>query len=363
MKGISKKLVLNEGNPNASIMVVGEAPGEDEDREGRPFMGKAGQLQERYFGRLRVRRPDLFLANLCNNRPPGNKFTALLKTDELEEGLARLNEDIKRVNPNIIIASGNWPMYYLTKSTASSGGPGTGVTIWRGSVVPGVGDFIPAAAGRKVGITFHPAYIIRAQGFGWHPVYYNDLKVFTQRESLTPEFCYPEIEEYIDPPNIEQLAREMAEAPLLSVDIETFGNTLACVGFADRLDRGLCITHENPEGWVWAEQLLRSRAPKVFQFGAFDITFFWRYYNWEVQNYSFDTYIAAANLMQEFPKRLDFMTSLYTPFPFYKEERKVWKATGNMGTLWSYNIKDCIATLWIAQEQQRELERLYGRGM
>ena len=77
-------------------------------------------------------------------------------------------------------------------------------------------------------------------------------------------------------------------------------------------------------------------------------------------NYTYDTYIGAANLMPEFPRGLDFLTSIYTWFPYYKQERKVWKEEGDLDILWNYNIKDIIATYQIAMAQMVELKELYG---
>jgi hypothetical protein len=297
-------------------------------------------------------------------RPYKNKFEQLLGSNALSNGLEDLSKAIEEVNPNLIVATGNWPMYYLTGHTATKGKAGTGITSWRGSVVLGVGDHVPAAEGRKVLITYHPAYIIRPGGFGWHPIFFLDLKR-VPIEALSPELQYPEYEMHIDPPDLHRIAHEMSKSEWLTVDIETFGNSIACVGFADSTKRGLCITFENIEGLKVAQDLLANEQRKIFQYGAFDINWMWYHYKWVVNGYlggrGFDTYIASANLLAEFPRGLDFLTSIYTPYPYYKTERKTWKQTGDMTTLWEYNIKDVICTHWIAMDQMKELEALYGK--
>jgi len=352
---IGSTYVPSVGPLNAKIMFVGEAPGKDEEIEGEPFVGKSGQLLERYLGRIGIQRKNIRLTNLCHYRPGGNKFENLLGSEELKAGLAELGEEISKVNPNLIVALGNWPMFYLTGKTAEKGKMGTGITSWRGSVVFGTG----IATSYKVLITYHPAFIIRPQGFGNHPIFLNDLKR-AKVESLNPKLEYPEYESFIDPPALGDLTAEMGQAEWLTVDIETFRESLACVGFADSVKRGLCITCENPLGWEPARELLMSPAKKIFQYGTFDINYLKWHYGWEVENYAFDTYIAMANLFPEFPRALEFQTSIYTPFPFYKNERKVHKQTGDLGTLWRYNLKDLIATHWIALEQMKELRELYG---
>lgn len=371
-----------EGPDDARIMFVGEAPGSYENATGRPFVSHsvaqeeeielrtntAGSLLERYLGRVRIRRSEVFLTNLSKHRPSpkSNKFEILLNTNTLKEGLEELSAEIERVNPHLIVALGNWPMYFLTGSTASKGKMGTGIMTWRGSVIPGIGDHVPAAKGRKVMITLHPAFIIRPAGFGWHPVFFNDIKR-VPKLAESPDIKYPFYEAYVDPPNVIDIAHEMSKSEWLTVDIETFGNTLACVGFADSAERGLCITYGASDGWEIAKGLLSSQQRKIFQYAAFDVNYMWWHYGWETVGYvpteghpgGHDTYIASANLLAELPKSLEFQTSIYTPFPYYKEDRKRWKKAGDLSILWDYNLKDVIATHWIAMEQLPELKDWY----
>jgi uracil-DNA glycosylase family 4 len=343
MANISSTYVPDEGPDDARILFVGEAPGEDETSERRPFVGRSGQFLERYMGRVGLERDSVKLANLCHYQPPNNQFGKLLGSSELLEGLGELDRTIERVNPNIIIALGNWSNYYLTGNTSEKGGPGTGIMSWRGSVVPGVGTHIPSAEGRKIITTFHPTFVVRAEGFGYHPIFRLDLAKAV-RHSSTRDIVYPQYHALIDPPNVWDVVKEMEQAEWLSVDIETFGNRMACCGFADSEGRAMCITTNNPEGFTPAQSLLTSKAKKIFQFGTFDVNYLWKYYSIETRNFTFDTYIAASNLMPEFSKGLAFLASIYTDFPYYKEDRKVWKATGDLSTLWQYNLKDCIAT-------------------
>lgn len=347
------------GSADAKIMVVGEAPGVDEEQQKQPFVGVSGQFLTRYLSRAGFQRSEVFLTNLCKYRPKGNKFALLKKTVQLKEGLAELSEEIEKVNPNVILAVGAWPMFYLTGKTSDKGGPGTGISNWRGSVVAGIGDHIPAAEGRKVLITYHPAFVTRPEGFNLNPIFLNDLRKL-QKEVHSPVLSYPPYESFIDPDHLPSLAADMAQSDWLTVDIETFGNDLACIGFADSTHRGLCVTYECPYGWEIAQSLLASDQPKIFQYGTFDINWLQWWKGWETSGFAFDTYIAAANLMPGFPKGLGFLTSIYTPFPYYKEDRKAWKKTGDMTSLWEYNIMDVIATHWIAMEQMKELEELYG---
>ena len=364
---INSRKIPSEGPDDAKIMLVGEAPGKEEEEQGRPFAPRehgrlnVGTLVNRYFSdRLGVPRSSIYFTNIGKYRPHGNKFENYLDTPQLEEGLAELKADIERIRPNVIIAAGAWPLYFLTGECGTDKAgrktkPGTGILSWRGSVIPC--SLVP---GMKVVAILHPAFVIRS--WGWHPIFLEDLKRVV-RESAYPEIRRPQYESFIDPPSdvLNELVGDMCKAEWLSVDIETFpNNTISCIGFSDRTDRGLCLTFRNL-GWKDAAQdILSSPSRKIFQYGTFDTNFLRRFPRLETNNFAFDTYIAAASLTPEFPRGLDFLTSIYTDFPYYKTERKVWKQSGDMNILWEYNIKDVVATLTIALAQMKELTDLFG---
>jgi len=135
-----------EGPDNYNIMLVGEAPGAEEQGQGRPFVGRSGQLLERYLERNLVTRSQVKLANLSKYRPGTNhnKFEVLLGSTQLEDGLGELSEEIKRARPNVIIALGNWPLYYLTGKCGldkTKPKPGSGILLYRGSRLPALPKF------------------------------------------------------------------------------------------------------------------------------------------------------------------------------------------------------------------------------
>jgi uracil-DNA glycosylase family 4 len=363
MSAVGNVYVPHEGRTGANIMIVGEAPGADEERKGRPFIGASGDLLMRYLGRHRVPRHDVWLTNLCKYRPHMNKFETVLGSSQLADGLEELKQEIDLVKPSVIIAMGNWPLYYLTGHCGTNNNkpkPGSGITNYRGSVLPNT--LLPG--GPKVLATYHPAFIIRPQGFGMHPVFHMDLGRGIE-ESEFPEIRYPQYTSYINPPDgeLNRLVDEMLASKMISIDIETFGSTLACVGMTSSENWGLCMTFEDGRAWPISEYILQSQTPKMFQFGAFDINYLEHFYGWETRGYGegigWDTYIASASLMPEFPRGLDFLTSIYTRFPYYKTERKEWKETGDLMTLWEYNIKDIIATLMIGNAQAKELGEVW----
>jgi uracil-DNA glycosylase family 4 len=95
--------VPGEGNPNARILFVGEGPGADEDAQGRPFVGRAGQLLDKIINAMGLKRSDVFIANIIKCRPPGNRDP---RPDEIVNCFPYLQRQIEIINPEIIITLG-----------------------------------------------------------------------------------------------------------------------------------------------------------------------------------------------------------------------------------------------------------------
>ena len=358
-----------EGGDKYRLLIVGDMPGGEELGQGRPFVGSAGQLLRRYLARQGCEVPDndVKYANLSKYRPRINHFTQLLKTDELQQGLVDLQAEVEMVRPNVIVALGDWPIYFLTGQCGRRAGkpvPGTGGRKLRGSILPAKDEF----HNTKVICTLHPGYIER--DWKWNPVFFMDLQKAAQ-DRLFPELNYPVYEEYIDPPVdiMEQLAREYTQARWNAVDIETFpGGRFSCVGWAYRRPDdsivGVCVTYNRMDLWPYAKAMWENATPKIYQYGTYDVSFMQHFYGWEAGGFydgvGWDTYVAMANLLPDFPRGLDFQTSIFTRLPYYKTERKVWKEKNDMNILWKYNIKDTVGTMLIAEEQIKLMGGLYG---
>ncbi len=137
-------VVPGEGSLDARVMFVGEGPGRDEDLQGRPFVGRAGQLLTRLLSFIGWRREDVYIANVVKCRPPGNRTPTPM---EMAACMPFLRRQIEIVRPRIICALG------ATAMTGLSGGARVSITAVRGKVQQ-VGDY-------KVLPTFHPAYLLR----------------------------------------------------------------------------------------------------------------------------------------------------------------------------------------------------------
>jgi len=95
--------VPGEGNPNARIMFIGEGPGADEDAQGRPFVGRAGQLLDKVIAACGLKRTDVFIGNILKCRPPDNRDP---RPDEIISCLPYLQKQIELINPEVIVALG-----------------------------------------------------------------------------------------------------------------------------------------------------------------------------------------------------------------------------------------------------------------
>src|SRR5256885_2670257 len=151
--------IPDEGNEDASILFVGEAPGVTEEAEGRPFVGEAGNFLTNVLGRNGIPRESVRLSNLAHFRPRDNKFEYLLNSPQLQAGLSEIRTYIQshRETIKVICALGNWPLYFLTGKQGKK--PGSGILNWRGSILTCTLNGIESQL--KVIPTLHPAYLLR----------------------------------------------------------------------------------------------------------------------------------------------------------------------------------------------------------
>ena len=108
-------VVFGEGNPYAKLVFVGEAPGADEDRQGLPFVGKAGQLLTRIIEAIQVKRSEVYICNILKCRPPGNRTPT---SHEIECCIPYLMKQLEAINPPIICALGNVAAQTLLRTKA-----------------------------------------------------------------------------------------------------------------------------------------------------------------------------------------------------------------------------------------------------
>jgi DNA polymerase len=136
--------VPGEGNPATELLFVGEGPGADEDAQGRPFVGRAGELLTKMIEAMGFKRDEVFIANIVKCRPPNNRPPA---PEEIAACLPYLRRQVAALRPKVICSLGNTPLRALT------GDDQLGITRMRGQQLDAGGiPLIP---------TFHPAYLLR----------------------------------------------------------------------------------------------------------------------------------------------------------------------------------------------------------
>jgi uracil-DNA glycosylase len=138
-----KQIVFGVGNPKAELMFIGEAPGADEDQQGEPFVGRAGQLLNNMIKAMGIRREDVYIANIIKCRPPGNRTP---ERDECETCSPFLMRQIAAIKPKAIVALGA----VAAKTLLAINAP---MSEFRGRWF----DF----RGTKLAVTYHPAFLLR----------------------------------------------------------------------------------------------------------------------------------------------------------------------------------------------------------
>ena len=138
-----KQIVFGVGNPKADLMFIGEAPGADEDQQGEPFVGRAGQLLNNMIKAMGLRREDVYIANIIKCRPPGNRTP---ERDECDTCSPFLMRQIAAIQPKAIVALGA----VAAKTLLAINAP---MSEFRGRWF----DF----RGTKLAVTYHPAFLLR----------------------------------------------------------------------------------------------------------------------------------------------------------------------------------------------------------
>lgn len=134
--------VFGEGDPHARVLIIGEAPGKNEDLQGRPFVGAAGRFLDELLDAAGLKREEVFIANVLKCRPPSNRNP---KADEIEACAPFLREQTQAIDPYVIVTLGNFATQFILRTQ-------TGITHLRGTVNQ-TGRFI-------VMPVFHPAAAI-----------------------------------------------------------------------------------------------------------------------------------------------------------------------------------------------------------
>ena len=361
-----KPQVVAIGPTDADIMIVGEAPGENEVKQGIPFVGSSGQEMDRMLNEAGILRNDCFITNVCSTRPQGNKIDKyyLVNTPknrvpgpEIVQGIKDLQANILQVRPKVIIAFGDTALWALTGER--------GIVKWRGSQM----EYYQEDFSCTVLPSYHPAAILRQ--WSWRFAGVIDLRR-AARELITPTKVPPY--DFLLRPSFEEAMDALDAIPAgpTSVDIETRGGHIACIGFGTSRLHAFCIPFmcvENTEGY-WSKEeefhlvmklrqvLTREDIQFILQNGLYDVQYIARFWGVVPEVYM-DTMLAQHVAFAGLPKGLDFLSSIYCEYHrYWKDESKDWDPHVGEDQLWEYNCKDCVTTLEAAEELEKHIDKL-----
>lgn len=369
--------VPSSGPCPARVMIVGEAPGADEEYHRTTFAGRAGHELTQLLHEAGFIRAECFITNVVKYRPPKDDLDHFIhpkKTNPpagfvhylghyvdpcVVTGVEDLYTDIERVRPDLIICLGNTALWAVSNGTC------LGVGKWRGSQL--------SFHGAKVIPTYHPTTILRQWSFraialadlrraaGWLA---GEAKLRGWRFLVRPSF-----EKVMW--QLKDLSTLADQSPLLlSVDLETRAGHIACCGIAWSMQDAISIPLmcvENPDGYWDLEQettivltirslLTHPNVSVVGQNFSYDAQYIHRHWHF-TPNVRHDTMLAQGTLWPGLPKALDFLASMYCRhYIYWKDDGKEWDTSIPEEQYWSYNCEDACRTYEVIRVQLSALE-------
>jgi DNA polymerase len=170
LKHTATRLVFCDGNPQARVMFVGEAPGRDEDIEGLPFVGRSGKLLDRMIAAIGLDRSKAYIANVIPWRPPGNRTPT---PQETQICLPFIQRQIELVNPDVLVTLGNPSTQTLLQTRE-------GIMRTRGKWL----DYDTGTRTIRAIATFHPAYLLRSPSY--KRMSWQDLRAIAKALETSP---------------------------------------------------------------------------------------------------------------------------------------------------------------------------------
>lgn len=370
------KFVPGRGSATAKIMIIGEAPGPQENETGLCFIGPSGQLLFEMARAAGFHLDDVYLSNVRKHQPPykivnGKKvsdfYTMWPGEDSLAQQIAFLNEEINAINPNILV--------FMGANAFESCTGNKNIFLYRGSLI--------RYNGRKAIGTFHPARLLHSDGGNFAPYWQKSIIEFDLKrafdESASKELELPHrvlqvckssldlyrfIDEsskdsdgYVDEdieashciPSCIALSFHPSRAmsvPLLPV---LYGMKLTDMSIAELADCWIQIARINAESkWKKSGHNFKYDQDKIKHFG------------FKLDRLSFDTQLASHSICPELPQSLAFNTSIWTREPFYKEEGSEFDPKKHkIERVFLYNAKDSAVTNEVRRAQIAEIARLH----
>lgn len=362
---LTKLEVLGEGSLDARIALIGEAPGIEEKKLGRPFMGLAGDHLTKIMHLVGLARTECYITNVLKEHPPANDLSPffmiqknsgkVITSPAYNAYVDHLATELSKCKANVFVPMGNAALYALTGLTA--------ITKRRGSILEG-----RFWKGMKVIPTIHPSAALRQY------MYTHYIRMDLKRavgESLSPAIVLPVRILKVKPSYVEVVAYlqsiKVEGIKKIGYDIEVINEEIGCLSVAKSpwdcmsipfTTHGIDYFTPDQEAKVLrllADVLEDPDIVKVGQNITFDYTFGYRKFGIRIRNLE-DTMVQMGVLFPDFPKGLDFITAMYTKEPYYKDEGKKWfKLGGSEYDFWIYNAKDSAVCLEAQEKLEQEL--------
>lgn len=333
------KTIKNQG---ARIFLVGEAPGEYEDRVGLPFINDAGRTLDKILGAANLTRADCHIGNVARERPPGNKIDFFFQDKKmtipkpiLQGWIEELRKEIIELKPNIVVALGATALWALTGLR--------GISAFRGYVTEST-----LVQGQKVLPTYHPQKINYEWKLNFTAVM--DMKKAV-KESYSPEMpkdgrtlnAFPTKAEFID--YLKYLYYNHKEPIALDIETTNPGCHIDIIGIAESPNHALSMQimsgnkarfslGDEIDILSWIARVVRDK-PVIMHNGLFDMTDLW-YNNSILCNVQHDTLISGHICFPETPRSLAYLSSICLNVP-------AWKHTSQL-TPTLYNAADAANT-------------------
>jgi len=348
-----------EGPADAKIMFVGEAPGEEEDKTGKPFQGRAGKTFDNLLAQANIARYQCLVTNVAKERPPANKIfyyfedkKCTIPKPKMVEWIVELKRDIELYQPNIIVALGVTALWALTGEKK--------ISDFRGYIIP-----CTLVPGKKVLATYHP----QAINYEWK-LYFQTVLDLRKAKRHSEDSEFPDAgQTFLPNVDVKQFITYMEECishpewEYLSVDVETVqpGSHIEELGLSHDPNFGISIfllkgrtpaLPEKDELLLWQTfSRLVSCKKVIMQNGAYDIGILWYNNHILVENLWMDTLIAAHICWPELPRDLGFLGSVCL-------DVEPWKNSSKSSV---YNPADAANTLGIAMVLNKEIDKQNNR--
>ena len=341
---ISSKRISGEGSLGAKILIVGDFPNGESERDNRPISGDCFNILEKAFpGVLSQTR----IMNVSEYKPANNDSDYLEGSPQLRESLELLKSYIVHHPPELIITLGELPLRYLTDNY--------NINQWRGS--PLKYKNIPLLC------TYHPNYVNSAP---------DEFSIFAFDLMKAFEYYKEPNKSYLDnftvlsdPIEQRNAFDEILAGGPVAIDIETKRNSelsLLCVGFGLSNNRSICYTNSHNSSIEVLRELIPQISQPIYHNAIFDIGVLRHFHDIPAKKAYFDTMIAQHIIEPELPKGLDFLCSTLTWRPCYwagqkfDEEDKSWSDKRKLTDLYLYNQLDTVVTYEAYEKLKLELE-------